>query len=176
MYVYGTATFYELKIGQYEYSLDGDKVRIPESAGDSATIVVGDGTNAAALNIHSLQASTSNGESIITIEDGSTMTVDGMRLDTGASLNLIGTARLRIAIGGTIESGLDVISGNGVLGDYEVNTGTGADEGYDVYTAKFCGYDETDARLRGDTNYDCKVNLADFAAIAENWMVNVSLL
>ena len=36
-------------------------------------------------------------------------------------------------------------------------------------------YTEEDARLKGDTNYDCKVNLVDFAAMAENWLIDVSL-
>jgi hypothetical protein len=36
-------------------------------------------------------------------------------------------------------------------------------------------YSETDARLLGDTNYDCKVDLVDFAAMAENWLIDVSL-
>jgi hypothetical protein len=37
-----------------------------------------------------------------------------------------------------------------------------------------CAYDETVARTIGDTNYDCEVNLVDFAAMAENWLTNVS--
>jgi hypothetical protein len=35
--------------------------------------------------------------------------------------------------------------------------------------------DETVARQKGDTNYDCKVNLIDFAAMAKNWLIDVSL-
>ena len=35
-------------------------------------------------------------------------------------------------------------------------------------------YSPTDARLVGDTNYDCKVNLADFAVMASNWLTVVS--
>ena len=37
-----------------------------------------------------------------------------------------------------------------------------------------CAYDETEARTIGDTNYDCKVDLVDFAALASNWLTNVS--
>jgi hypothetical protein len=48
--------------------------------------------------------------------------------------------------------------------------------GYDDLILNFsCAYDETVARTVGDTNYDCKVNLADFAAMAKNWMIDVSL-
>ncbi len=36
-------------------------------------------------------------------------------------------------------------------------------------------YDETEARTIGDTNYDCKVDLVDFAAMAENWLIILSL-
>jgi hypothetical protein len=35
-------------------------------------------------------------------------------------------------------------------------------------------YTELMAREKGDTNYDCKVNLADFAAMASYWMVDES--
>ncbi|MBW8016383.1 MAG: DUF1349 domain-containing protein [Planctomycetes bacterium] len=35
-------------------------------------------------------------------------------------------------------------------------------------------YTETAARLKGDTNYDCKVDLVDFAALAKNWLNNLS--
>ena len=35
-------------------------------------------------------------------------------------------------------------------------------------------YDDTAARTIGDTNFDCEVNLVDFAAIALNWLDNVS--
>jgi hypothetical protein len=35
-------------------------------------------------------------------------------------------------------------------------------------------YRVTDARKKGDTNYDCEVNLADFAILASNWMTIVS--
>jgi len=35
-------------------------------------------------------------------------------------------------------------------------------------------YSETDARLIGDTNFDCKVDLIDFAALALNWLTDVS--
>ncbi|MBW8014995.1 MAG: hypothetical protein FVQ82_02335 [Planctomycetes bacterium] len=37
-----------------------------------------------------------------------------------------------------------------------------------------CTYDETEAREKGDTNYDCKVDLVDFAVIASNWLTDVS--
>ena len=36
-------------------------------------------------------------------------------------------------------------------------------------------YSEAEARIIGDTNYDCKVNLVDFAVMASNWLDNVSL-
>jgi hypothetical protein len=36
-------------------------------------------------------------------------------------------------------------------------------------------YTETDARLLGDTNWDCKVDLIDFATMAENWLIDLSL-
>jgi hypothetical protein len=32
------------------------------------------------------------------------------------------------------------------------------------------GYDEAEALLARDANYDCQVNLADFAALAAAWM------
>ncbi|MBW8017221.1 MAG: phytase [Planctomycetes bacterium] len=36
-------------------------------------------------------------------------------------------------------------------------------------------YNELMAREKGDTNYDCKVNLVDFAAMAEYWLTDKSL-
>jgi hypothetical protein len=33
-------------------------------------------------------------------------------------------------------------------------------------------YSKEDALIKGDTNYDCEVNLVDFAALALNWLVN----
>jgi hypothetical protein len=36
-------------------------------------------------------------------------------------------------------------------------------------------YSETVARLLGDTNWDCKVDLIDFATMASNWLADVSL-
>jgi hypothetical protein len=36
-------------------------------------------------------------------------------------------------------------------------------------------YTETMALEKGDTNWDCKVDLIDFATMAENWMIDVSL-
>ncbi len=44
-----------------------------------------------------------------------------------------------------------------------------------VYVGE-CLYNEAMARLKGDTNYDCKVNLVDFAAMALNWATNESLV
>ena len=38
-----------------------------------------------------------------------------------------------------------------------------------------CAYNATVARTIGDTNYDCKVDLADLATMALNWLTNVSL-
>jgi hypothetical protein len=35
-------------------------------------------------------------------------------------------------------------------------------------------YSATDARERGDTNWDCKVNLVDLTTMALNWLANVS--
>ena len=35
-------------------------------------------------------------------------------------------------------------------------------------------YTETAAREKGDTNYDCEVNLVDFAAMVENWLIDLS--
>ena len=127
--VYGTAAFNELKLGQYSAAEDDDGIL------NTGFLNVGNGTDVASATITWLQASTSAGQSTIIIENSSTVTlIDGMRLDTGAYLNLVGTGRLRIATAGTIESGLGVIHGDGVLGNYEVNTGTGDDVGYDVYT------------------------------------------
>ncbi|MBW8016744.1 MAG: hypothetical protein FVQ82_11200 [Planctomycetes bacterium] len=37
-----------------------------------------------------------------------------------------------------------------------------------------CAYGASVARTIGDTNWDCKVNLVDFAALASNWLTNVS--
>jgi hypothetical protein len=37
------------------------------------------------------------------------------------------------------------------------------------------GYNEDAAQEIGDTNYDCKVNLVDFAVMASNWLTDVSL-
>ncbi len=34
-----------------------------------------------------------------------------------------------------------------------------------------CTYNENEARTIGDWNYDCKVNLADFADMATTWQV-----
>ena len=36
-------------------------------------------------------------------------------------------------------------------------------------------YSELTALEKGDTNYDCKVDLIDFAAMASNWLIDVSL-
>ncbi len=37
-------------------------------------------------------------------------------------------------------------------------------------------YSDEDAREKGDTNYDCEVNLADFAAVASHWLVDASTI
>jgi hypothetical protein len=44
-----------------------------------------------------------------------------------------------------------------------------------IETIVICAFGETVGRTIGDTNYDCKVNLADFAALALNWMADKSL-
>jgi len=43
-----------------------------------------------------------------------------------------------------------------------------------VTNPNHCDYDAAVARTIGDTNYDCEVNLVDFAALASKWMTTAS--
>jgi hypothetical protein len=126
---------------------------------------------------------------VLNILEGGVLTVDGElgiygSIDTGHSD--YGTAIY--LLGGTIRSkannvyGAEYIFGldgkNSADGGVNIEAGTGDDAGYTLYTAVPlpCGYTEEDALLKGDTNYDCEVNLVDFAALASNWMTNESLV
>ena len=111
--------------------------------GDGAcTIVVGNGTDAAALNVDEGFLG-KHGDSTITINSGSSMTVDAsgngwdgefeIRTDHTSSINLVGTGTLRLINDGTYAA--DLWNDNLVIGNGGANPVTSAQVGdYVVYS------------------------------------------
>ncbi len=175
--VYGTAFIEQLKM---------------YGRGVECKTVVGNGTDAATLTVKESSLG-KNGDASITVNENGTMIVNGwaddwlpfltINQDTDSYIDLVGTGTLKVADYVDTAGYEGGIKGDGVLGAYIKTAGTGDDAGYYVYAAgalegcdlaKATGYDETAARLKGDTDFDCKVNLVDLAALAENWQASES--
>jgi hypothetical protein len=139
MYVYGDATVNEFKMGQYEISLDGNKDPIVGSDGDTATLVVGNGTQTATMQVKWFEPGSNGGVANITINEFGTLTLThGGQAGTNARIDLLGgTLRVYTGVDNWGFSGTDRIFGRGGLpiacGGVIVDTETEA--GYTLYTA-----------------------------------------
>ena len=131
--VYGTAYVQQLK-------QSGE-------AGDDIT-TVGNGTDAATLTIVEGFLG-KKGNASITVSDGSTMIitggsstwVDSFKIDNcagtnaGAYIDLVGSGTLKVSTSITASFINQSIQGDGTLGNWDVNAGTGDDAAYNIYTA-----------------------------------------
>ena len=114
-------------------------------AGDDIT-TVGNGTDAATLTIVEGFLG-KKGNASITINDGSTMIITGAWADSfiidgnslgtnaGAYIDLVGSGTLKVSTSLTASYIDQSIQGDGTLGNWEVNAGTGDDAAYNIYTA-----------------------------------------
>jgi hypothetical protein len=185
MYVFGTATVAgEFKMGQYEISVDGDENPIVGSVGDNATLVVGNGVNVATMHVAYLETSSSGGVTTININTNGTLTADDGHINPGTSVNLLGgTFKVKNKAGGTVTDIPESELLAGVFGHLGLTIAEGGvivtTEGeYTVYTDSCTAakndaanpYLLADALSIGDTNYDCIVNLGDFAGMASTWL------
>jgi hypothetical protein len=114
-------------------------------AGDDIT-TVGNGTDAATLTIVEGFLG-KKGNASITVSDGSTMIITGGNADsfkidgnalgtnTGAYIDLVGSGTLKVSTFITASFINQSIQGDGTLGNWDVNAGTGDDAAYNIYTA-----------------------------------------
>jgi hypothetical protein len=173
-------TFYtsgQPEVNPYTPDADGEKVEVVEGL-----VCTLDSITLALKNMEVY------GGGVLNIVAGGVLIVDGelgiygdavaQPLDAGTAINLLGGTLKVHTNDGFLNGESWLLDANGNDMDHaDTLIVIGTDGDYTTYTAGApCSYNETEARQKGDTNYDCEVNLVDFAAMASNWMTDESLV
>jgi hypothetical protein len=103
-----------------------------------------------------------------TTVDQSNPTSTGVDLSAAFTFTEVGDYILEVEVTDTVT---DTVTDLVYVDIIEFTVYADADAACDAAKADL-PYGKSDALIIGDTNYDCKANLADFAVIASNWMVD----